>query len=245
MPPSIPPDVSHAFVPAEESDSRSPCPALNALANHSYLYVHPSHLTVICSLSVSSSHDGRKLSVIELVSAMREVYNISLPLASILSLVGVVVCGDGWKFDLEDLAKHNKIEHNGSLAHADAAPGYLYAPSTPDKQLLDHLLNLSTDGRHVTFEEFVRERAARDAALSQPLSNVHNVIARGEIALTCQVLGDEEGRVPTEYVSEWYGQEKLPDGWVKPARPVGVISTTKLNQQVATLSAQFESKRNL
>ncbi|THH19790.1 heme-thiolate peroxidase [Bondarzewia mesenterica] len=216
---------SHPFVPAGEHDSRSPCPALNALANHSYLH-----------------HDGRKLTVPDLIRTMREVYHISLPLASILSVLGALICGNGWSFDLEDLAKHNKIEHDGSLAHADAAPGYLYAPSVPDKELLDKLLSLSSDGRYITFEDFVRERADRDEGLSKPLSGAHNIIARGEIALTCQVFGDEEGRVPKEFVQEWYGQERLPEGWSRPARSVGVVETSKLNNKVATMSAQMESK---
>jgi hypothetical protein len=30
---------NHSYIPPSASDSRSPCPALNALANHSILYV--------------------------------------------------------------------------------------------------------------------------------------------------------------------------------------------------------------
>ena len=33
----MPIDDSHPYVPANPGDSRSPCPALNALANHGYL----------------------------------------------------------------------------------------------------------------------------------------------------------------------------------------------------------------
>lgn len=32
---------SHEWCPPQEGDSRSPCPALNTLANHGYLYVFP------------------------------------------------------------------------------------------------------------------------------------------------------------------------------------------------------------
>ena len=34
-----PTSTSHPFVPPGSSDLRSPCPALNALANHGYMYV--------------------------------------------------------------------------------------------------------------------------------------------------------------------------------------------------------------
>ena len=33
----MPVDDSHPYVPATPGDSRSPCPALNALANHGYM----------------------------------------------------------------------------------------------------------------------------------------------------------------------------------------------------------------
>lgn len=212
------PSSSRQFVPATQEDSRSPCPALNALANHGYL-----------------AHDGRNLTATQIIHAIREVYHISLPMASVLSIAGTVVCGSGWKLDLEDLAKHNKIEHDGSLAHADALPGAKYAPSYVDKDRLQQLLDASSDGQTLTFNDLVSQRAARDAALSKPLDAIHQVITRGEVALTCEVLGDG-GRVPKEYIRQWFGEERLPDGWKKPECPVGLIGTTKVSNKVATVA---------
>lgn len=161
-----------------------------------------------------------------------------------LSVAGTVVCGDGWKLDLHDLAKHNRIEHDGSLAHADALPGHKYAPFHVDKDRLQQLLDASSDGEHLTFNDLVSQRAARDAALTKPLDAIHQIITRGEVALTCEVLGDEEGRVPKEFIRQWYGEERLPDGWMKPESPVGLIGTTKVSKKVANV-AKIMSKREL
>jgi len=218
-------NTSHAFVPAGSSDSRSPCPALNALANHSYL-----------------AHDGRNLSVPQLIHALREVYHISLPMASLLSVVGAIMCGNGWKLDLEGLAQHNRIEHDGSLTHADAAPGAKYAPIEVDQGLLQHLLDLSSDGRTLTFEDLVRARVSRDASLAKPLDGFHNAISRGEVALTSEMFRNEQGEIPKEYIRQWFGEQKLPDGWTRPSQVIGLVLTTKTSMEVGKLATQLTKK---
>ncbi|TFY72975.1 heme-thiolate peroxidase [Dentipellis fragilis] len=212
----------HAFVPPTSSDSRSPCPALNALANHSYL-----------------AHDGRSLSALDLIRGLREGYNISLPLAALLSIVGVVTCGNGWRADLEDFAKHDRIEHDGSLTHADAQPGDRYAPIAVDESLLQHLLDVSSDARGLSFEDLVKGRAARDDSLAKPLGLIHAAIARGEVALTFETFRGDGEFVPKQSIQQWFGEDRLPDGWTRPSHSVGLSHTTKRVQEVGTLCKQL------
>lgn len=40
----------NAFLPSSQGDSRSPCPALNALANHSYMYVSTDLAAFVCGV---------------------------------------------------------------------------------------------------------------------------------------------------------------------------------------------------
>ncbi|OBZ70178.1 Aromatic peroxygenase [Grifola frondosa] len=82
-PPTSPSTKDHAFSPPLPGDSRSPCPALNTLANHGFL-----------------PHDGRNMSVAQLVKAVEEGYNISAPFAWVLAAGGVMRCGKGgnWIF---------------------------------------------------------------------------------------------------------------------------------------------------
>ncbi|KAF8484715.1 Cloroperoxidase [Russula ochroleuca] len=204
------------YIPPSAGDSRSPCPALNALANHSIL-----------------PRDGRNISVFQLISVLREYYNISLPLAILLSLWGTLKCGRHFKIDLQDLARHNVIEHGASLTHADALPGARNAPVAVNKELLQHLLDTSNPNV-VTFDDLITVRASRDVTLRRS-SWAHGVIARGVIALTVQTFGDEEGNMPKQYIQEWFGEERLPQGWTKPATTIGIWITTRISNWVGEL----------
>jgi len=211
----------HSYIPPSASDSRSPCPALNALANHSIL-----------------PHDGRNITAYQLISVLRQHYHVSLPLAAFLSVVGTFVCGRHFTVDLEDFALHNHIEHDASLTRANARPDGRYAPVAVDKKLLQNFLDTAKNHDFLTFEDLVRVRAARDQTLQSPLSKFHNAIARGEVALTLQTLGDSEGRIPKQYIQEWFGGERLPEGWSKPVTAIGLLSTTRIVNRVADLMNQ-------
>jgi|SRR5712671_403559 len=163
-----------------------------------------------------------------LIGALKEHYNVSLPLAFLLSLGGVLACGRHLKLDLQDLALHNRIEHNGSLTHADAGPGCRYAPIRVDKKLLDSLLDVTKNPDYLTPNDLVKVRAMRDATLSSPLSRVHGIVARGEVALTIQTFVEPNGNISKQYIREWFGDERLPIGWSKPTTQIGLRSTTRI-----------------
>ncbi len=120
-------------------------------------------------------------------------------MAIVLSVVGTFVCGRNFKIDLEDLARHNVLEHD------------------------------------LTFDELVTVRANRDKTLIRPLSKAHGIISRGEVALTVQTFGDEEGNMPKQYIREWFGKERLPCGWTKPAIAIGLWKTTQIVNWVEKL----------
>ncbi|KAH9077120.1 Cloroperoxidase [Lactarius deliciosus] len=218
----------HSFVPPSPGDSRSPCPALNALANHGIL-----------------PHDGRGITAYQLMSVIRQHYHVSLPLATLLSIGGTFICGRHFTIDLEDLARHNYIEHDASLTHANAGPDGQYAPVTVDSELLQNLLDSSKNRDFLTFEDLVRVRAARDQTLHRPLSRLHGVISRGEVALTLQTLGDSEGRVSKQFIREWFGDQRLPEGWLKPVTAIGLLSTSRIANRVADLVKEVPSSKKV
>jgi hypothetical protein len=185
------------------------------------------HRDVLCSDPSSRPHDGRNISAFQLVGALREHYNISLPLAVLLSFGGTFTCGQYFKIDLYDLARHNRIEHDASLTHTNTMPGGRYAPVSVDKTLLQHILNVSKDPEFLSFHDLMTVRAARDATLSKPLSMFHNAISRGVLALTVQTLGDADGSIPKQFIREWFGDQRLPCGW-KPVTTIGFLSTTRI-----------------
>ncbi|KAJ3552096.1 heme-thiolate peroxidase [Phlebia brevispora] len=169
------PSDPHAFQSPSRTDCRSPCPALNALANHGYL-----------------PHDGHNISFVQAVRAMKDVYNISYPLGIFLALGGMFLCGQWWrlpwKFDLHELAKHNKIEHDGSLCHRDAGPEEQFAPVRVDHTLLDRLLCI-TKADSFSILDFAQARIKRAMENRKPLDAIHREIAHGEASLTINVFG--------------------------------------------------------
>ncbi|KAH5153695.1 hypothetical protein HBH69_125080 [Parastagonospora nodorum] len=90
--------------PQGDGEVRSPCPALNSLANHGIL-----------------PRDGHNLTVPILVKAMGEGLNVSPEVATSLSNLGMTLSKNpaSGAFNLDDLNKHNAIEHDGSLSRKD------------------------------------------------------------------------------------------------------------------------------
>lgn len=174
------------------------------------------------------------------------VYNLSWPLALLLSTVGVVTCGRRrlpWTLDLHDLCWHNRIEHDVSTVHKDASPSSEFAPSHPDRRLVDQLL-AHGDGDRMRLKDFARARIERANAERKELDWKHKIIAHGESVLTLLVLGkgdpgtkDAELTIPKDQLYEWYGEERLPDEWKKPAQPVGLFRANGLSQIFVSLIA--------
>lgn len=180
-----------------------------------------------------------------LTNAIVDAYNLSFGLAFILSFVGVLWCGSWGKLDLEQLAAHNKIEHDASLVHDNALPGSKWAPAPVSEKLLQGLLQYSisneeTPGGGLHLKDFAKLRAEREAELSSPLSAFHSKIGYGEAAFTWLVMQDPKGKVSTERMRQWYGEERFPDGWVKPTEPVTLKRTEEVVTKVKEIMQQIQ-----
>ena len=80
---------------------RAPCPMLNTLANHGFL-----------------NHDGKNINRSQIEYAFNTYLNINTDLASNLFGIAVNVTvpnPNATTFDLDDLSRHNLLEHDGSL----------------------------------------------------------------------------------------------------------------------------------
>jgi hypothetical protein len=170
----------------------------------------------------------------QLTQALRDVYNLSLPFALILSLVGIILCGHGFfRLDLNGLAVHNRIEHDGSLAHADAAPGQRFAPIPVNPNMLQRFLVYAALGKGMYLEDFMRARVDREAQLEKPLDAIHAQIAQGEVATAWLVMRDDYGKIPIDRLKQWWGEERLPDNWTKPRRVIGILEARGKADDVA------------
>ncbi|KAF8501989.1 Chloroperoxidase [Gautieria morchelliformis] len=239
----------HTFQPPEATASRSPCPALNAAASHGYLYgavgAHAAHF-------IREPRSGRDITFMQLLNAVRTVYNLSFPFAFLLASGGFFLCGRNGRptipffgtIDLHDLARHGRIEHDGSLAHADAEPHAEFAPTTPDQTLLKDMLD-EAKGAYLTMEDLVRVRSKRDALLAnegRSLEGKHAEISRGEISLLLAIIGDGQ-KVSSEWLKQWMGEERLPDGWTRPQVTRGLIASRGLTKRITEALKQMNASR--
>ncbi|KAG6901458.1 hypothetical protein C0995_011614 [Termitomyces sp. Mi166 len=255
---------SFSFAPPMPDFSRSPCPALNTLANHGYI-----------------PRNGTNIPFWTLFTAIRHVYNLSFPLAMLLTTVGYFTCGTlalfptepspphdktllttitrflpcpSWTLDLASLCTTGpyKIAHDASLVHK-------YVPrSAADPALVAQLLTLAhhthpsynmtsipikskyQDG--LTLCDLGCLHAEREDALppTHKLNKLHEQVALGECGLAWCVMRThdedaEQGVIPARVLEQWFGEERLPDGWwdVGGSRPISEVGLREAAKRAA------------
>ncbi|KAL8966248.1 MAG: hypothetical protein Q9183_003456, partial [Haloplaca sp. 2 TL-2023] len=164
------------YAPPKSTDIRSPCPAINALANHGYL-----------------PRDGRNAHASEVMNGMNEYglgsflnYMFSNPIflekpqtdpktttswldimahpfASAFAAFGMrekgQVDSDGSPcLNLDQLNRHNAVEHDVSLTRLDFAQG---DNTSPQADLIEGLLAASANGKTISLDDFVALRRKR------------------------------------------------------------------------------------
>jgi hypothetical protein len=118
------------YVPPKEGDSRSPCPMLNAMANHGIL-----------------PHDGKNITFRDLSHKVRQTFNFASTFCFFVPKFAADALERSYwsgSFDLAELAKHNAIEHDASLTRQDAA--LVPDQGKPDLKLVQDLLEGATGG---------------------------------------------------------------------------------------------------
>ncbi|KAG8844924.1 hypothetical protein FRB91_002217 [Serendipita sp. 411] len=232
------PSSPHEFTPAGPGDARSPCPALNALANHNHL-----------------PHNGRNIGFLQLVSALRGVYGVSLPLATVLTAGGVILCGHGFKLDLDALCRHNAIEHDASMVHRDVAEtgGGNLASNKPDQDLIRAIID-SSNGHNVTLENLILAKARREQQAHIDGTPGHgyskgylSTISHGEPVLAAELISRPGGQgIPVEWFKTWFGEERLPDEFKK-HRTLGLMEMrterAMVTEKVNALHLENATKR--
>lgn len=142
------------YSPPGKGDSRSACPMLNALANHSIL-----------------PHDGRSIPFTTLAAQVRQNFNFAPSFSFFASQFAANFMGKSyWKdsFDLEELNKHanDAIEHDASLTRRDVA--LQPDQGVPDQGLVRELLDCATGtlpegGKQLTVVDLAGQLSKRRA----------------------------------------------------------------------------------
>ncbi|DBA02701.1 TPA: hypothetical protein N0F65_010526 [Lagenidium giganteum] len=187
---------------------RSPCPAINTLANHGYI-----------------PRNGQNVTRDMLRDAIVEVFNFEK------SVVQKLVDKVPETMFIDYLSTHGFIEHDVSLVHADFSAGK--DPSSVDEQLAKDLLGRANANGKLGVKEIAQARRAREAACHKPECNFgsarENLLAYGETAFLLQGLGAKhDDGIDVEHARSFLVDERIPSDFVKAATPV-----TELNMIVS------------
>lgn len=179
--------------------------------------------------------DGKNIGPLDLIRALRDGYNLSTLLATILSFGAVLMLGQFRSMSLADLSRHGLIEHDASLVHNDDVDGAEYAPTKVNRKLLHHVCAESGKviPHRMTLEDAARIRFKRESECA-PLDIAHAEVARGEITIAIGVLGGKDAAktgVDIKVLHDWMQYERLPTDW-KPDHTHGLYQSFKMAQYV-------------
>jgi Peroxidase, family 2 len=186
-------------------------------------------------LRYNRPHDGKELNASIITHALEEGYGLSDQLANFLVIGGIALLGQVGSFGLNDLARHNRIEHDASLVHDDTKPRDEYAPIPPNPALVKQFFEEVKDGQFVTVEDVARARVWRESQCPV-LNRFQAEIARGEMAIALGLFSQPESEthrqgIPVDMLRAWFSEERLPDGW-KPSHTQGLFETIEASTQL-------------
>lgn len=171
---------------------RSPCPAMNSLANHGYL-----------------PRDGKNITQGMIKQALIEVFNIDDGIAQ--TLVNALP----ETITLADLGVHNFIEHDASLVHDDLFFGQ--DPALVNSSLVNELLARATKDGFLTKRVIAHWRHDREAQCAKTNPQYDFGLKRqagayGEAALLVLAMGNY-GReaISVAHAKSFLLEERIPD----------------------------------
>lgn len=194
--------------PPGPHDVRSPCPGLNAMANHDIL-----------------PHSGKGMTLDMLTKAMKETFNFGLDIRTVLAIGGLLSSPHpfGGMMDLDDLDKHNYIEHDGSLSRApyhQSGDDHTFRQDIFD-QVLSFYPNATKGTTSISQASKAHRHRVRTDAQTPGFSYgpKQAILGYGETALYIMTMGDPlTGIAPLSYIRILFEQERLPfaEGWRSP-----------------------------
>ncbi|KAK8033877.1 hypothetical protein PG991_003275 [Apiospora marii] len=240
------PNIPRDWIPSSPGDSRSPCPLLNALANHGYL-----------------PHDGRDIDRDTAVNALEDGVNMDRPLADFFfqQALSTVPVANATRFSLHHLIQHNAIEHDASLSRPDAffsAHQDVFDP-TVFAETRSHWPDPVINVRQAAAARLARMQTSNRTNPAFELNKAGEPASVAETAVYIIAFGDiEAGTVRREMVEYFFENERLPFelGWERSKFTLTqkhleemsgrVIAETKsLLDGSATMATSEESQRPL
>jgi hypothetical protein len=214
------------YVPRKEGDSRCSCPALNAMANHGIL-----------------PHDGKNIPFTEMTRKIRTTYNFGPTFCLFVPNFAAEYLKKSYSkgtFDLQDLDKHNEIEHDGSLVREDTYhsrdQSKIAVPLIKD--LLANVSGKDAEGKPLLTPKDLSAALSRryaDAKATNPeftTSFNHRMFGASNASTMLTIFG---GRI--EDLRSILLEERIPDGWESRVRSRFGLTFGAFNFTVARVAS--------
>lgn len=237
-------------VPAQDSDSRSPCPGLNILATHGII-----------------DTAGHKISASQLVASVSRAFGIAPTMAlQLYSPLFAQFAPKGHVFALQDVGVANVIEHDASLLRPDYQLANWHqdpnAMSRPHQDLIDRFFPLAAKNStaqaqmtHADFAEALRERRdeckhankAYSSNVTQTLIGAGSCclmlkVFDGHVADLREMAGSVHATLPglrTTQTGQQYGYERVPSCNWQPATAQRYFGMTIFEALYATFKIEL------
>ncbi|KXH48418.1 hypothetical protein CSAL01_13512 [Colletotrichum salicis] len=211
---------------------RGPCPMLNSLANHGYL-----------------ARDGKSISMQDLIAGLGSALHFNESLVRTLGTPAFATSttGNASTFNLDDIAKHNVIEHDGSLSRADFAvtgdaKTFNETVWAETKGYLETGAAAASDNKvGVATMASARSKRIATAQATNPSFNLTTsqvTVSLGESAVILGTIGQSytAPAAPVEWLKVVFEEERLPfnEGWNTSAEVITTAQVLGLSQLIAT-----------
>ncbi|KAJ7142481.1 Chloroperoxidase [Mycena epipterygia] len=216
-------------MPAKSTDSRSPCPGLNTLANHGYL-----------------PRNGLNFTIPHLMDAALTAFNLDFNPVLVAAKFGLLSgedAGSMTTMDLEALKLHNLVEHDASISRNDWGDGTgdnLHFNETTFSVLAN--ANPGVDYYNVTSAGQVQHARLAHSIATNPLvvnTQKEFSLRSRESALYLSIFGDPlTGVASKKFVQIFFREERLPiaEGWKRPTTFITVATLSPLERQIHAAS---------
>ncbi|PVI01537.1 Cloroperoxidase [Periconia macrospinosa] len=202
--PSSSDEDPHAFIPGGPDDFRGPCPMMNTLANHGFL-----------------PRDGRNITKPNAISALKTGLNFDETLAGIMWDQAIIASPEpnATFFTLDDLNRHNVLEHDASISRTDDFFGnnHVFNQSVFDASRKYWTADTLT-AQMIANSKLFQQIESRATNPTYRFTNATESFSLGEMAAPFIVFGDiNTVTVEKSLVEYFFENERLPTelGWSK------------------------------
>ncbi|RAH55983.1 peroxidase [Aspergillus piperis CBS 112811] len=221
--------------PPGPNDVRAPCPMLNTLANHGYL-----------------PHNGKDITEQHTINALYNALGIDAELATYLHQEAVTTnpAPNATTFSLNDLSRHDILEHDASLSRQDAFFGDNHDfNQTIFDETRSYWTSPIIDVKQAALSRQARVNTSMATNPNYTMSELGASFSYGETAAYIIVLGDKEnGLVNRSRVEYLFENERLPLdlGWTRAKENITFDDlSTMLNRIVNATGGESEFDREL